>query len=91
MVYCIAMSTKQARDAQEPTHTSQDVARLTGKSLQAVQRLALNYGLGIKREGRRLFSDAEVEIIRSRSQPGWPPRKPRKRRAKPAPAAQEAA
>lgn len=78
------MSTKQARDAQEPKHTSQDVARLTGKSLQAVQRLALNYGLGSKREGRRLFSDAEVEIIRLRSQPGWPPRKPR--RAKPAPA-----
>lgn len=69
------MSTKRTNT--EPKYTAQDVARITGKSLQAVQRLAINHRLGVKKEGRRLFSDADVEIVRARSQPGWPRGKPR--------------
>ena len=61
---------------------------MTGRSLQAIQRLAIKYDIGTRKEGRRLYSDADVAAIRAHSKPGRPIgwRKPRARRAAPSPA-----
>jgi hypothetical protein len=81
-MYSIYMSAKYERH--EPRYTSQEVAQQTGKSLQAVQRLAINYDLGKKKEGRRLYSDADIDFIRA-AKMGRPTKR---RHPKPAPATQ---
>jgi hypothetical protein len=56
-----------------PRHTAAEVAKLTGKHLQSVQRLALKEGYGTKRAGHRFYTDAEVVLIKAART-----RKPRK-------------
>lgn len=64
-----------------PRYTAAEVAKMTGKHLQSVQRLAINNGWGTKRAGHRFYSDAEVALIRAART-----RKPkRQRRAQPPP------
>lgn len=64
-----------------PRHTAAEVAKMTGKHLQSVQRLAINNGWGTKRAGHRFYSDAEVALIEAAKT-----RKPRTLRAAPSPA-----
>lgn len=81
------METQQTRIG--PRHTAQEVATMTGRTLQAVQRLAIKYDIGTRKEGRRLYSDADVAAIRNHAKPGRPRSanyKPRTRRAASSPA-----
>lgn len=76
-------------------YTAKQVAKMTGKTRQAVTRWAQrNPGVGRRLGDIWIFTAADVEVI-GKVQPGWPQGKPRTRRAKapaaaqPSPATQE--